>query len=68
MSSLQDRIESESSSVKRITNKDLVCKDCVFALDDSVKLRFTSQCKAYLLKPTEVLLGGSCKLYKKKGG
>lgn len=68
MNFLQDRIESESMSVRCVMNKDLVCRDCFYMLDDSKIGRFTSQCKAYLLKPTEVLLGESCKLYKKKGG
>ena len=64
MNSLEDRIESESQSVVRVTNKDLVCKDCIFVLDDSKKMRYTSQCRMYLLKPSEVLLGGPCKVYR----
>ena len=68
MNSLQDRIESESMSVKFIMNKDLVCRDCFYMLDDTDVGKFTSQCKAFLLKPTEVLLGGPCKVYKKKEG
>lgn len=64
MDSLKDRIESESQSVVRVTNEDLMCKDCIFALDDSKSMRYTSQCRMYLLKPSEVLLGGVCKIYK----
>ena len=61
---LEKRIESEQSCMKRITNDDLVCKDCIHKLDDSVKLGNTSACEVYELKPGKVLLGGECDEYK----
>lgn len=49
--------------MKRVTNDDLVCKDCLFKYDDSVKLGNTSKCEVYEAKPNEVLLGGECDEY-----
>lgn len=39
-----DRMESEARAFKRITNNDLVCKDCLYKLDDSKILGNTSFC------------------------
>lgn len=63
MSLFEDRIESEASSTQRVTNADLVCKDCIFKLDDSKQLRYTTQCRTFLLKPNKVLKGGNCTAY-----
>lgn len=63
--SLGERIMSEQQCARRITNDDLVCKDCAFKLDDSKKLGNTSQCEIFELKPNEVLRGGSCDEHKK---
>lgn len=60
------RIQEEAKSFQRITNADLKCKDCFFRLDDSVRLGNTSQCKQFMLKPNEVLKGGSCPRYRKE--
>lgn len=57
---MKKRIVSEQRCMKRITNNDLVCKDCKFAYDDTIKLGNTSECEKYDLKPNEVLLGGDC--------
>ncbi len=68
MGSLEDRIESESRSVIRITNDRLVCRDCIYKLDDSVVGRNTSLCKVFIRspgKPIGVLLGEDCQHYKK---
>lgn len=65
-STIKDRIHEEAKSVTRITNADLKCRDCFFHLDDSVRLGNTSQCKAYPLKPNEVLKGGNCPKYRKE--
>lgn len=56
----EKRIESEQSCMKRITNDDLVCNDCIHKFDDSVKLGNTSVCEVYEAKPAKVLLGGEC--------
>ena len=57
---MKKRIASEQLCMKRITNNDLVCKDCAFAYDDSVKLGNTSTCDKFTVKPNQVLLGGDC--------
>lgn len=62
---IKKRIASEQQCMKRVTNNDLVCNDCEFAYDDSVKLGNTSICEKYDLKPNKVLLGGECNEYKK---
>lgn len=64
MSTLRDRIESEARACRRITNNDLVCKDCIYRLDDSVILGNTSRCKKYSWKPNKVSVGGECDEYK----
>lgn len=63
---MKRRIASEQQCMKRLTNNDLVCKDCKFALDDTVKLGNTSTCEKYDLKPNEVLLGDDCVEYEQK--
>ena len=60
------RIESEQQCMKRITNNDLVCKDCIYKFDDSMKLGNTSVCEVYDVKPGKVLLGGDCNRYSKE--
>ena len=57
---LKKKIVSEQQCMKRITNSDLVCKDCVFVYDDTVKLGNTSVCDKFVSKPNHVLLGGDC--------
>ena len=63
---LKERIESESKAVMRITNDDLVCKNCLFVYDDSVKFGNTSKCAIYASKPIAVLLGEECKFKKER--
>ena len=65
-SDFEKRIESESRSVRAITNADLVCRDCIYRLDDSERLGNTSQCKRYISKPNQVLLGRDCEEYRKE--
>ena len=65
-SDFEKRIESESRSVSAITNADLVCRDCIYRLDDSERLGNTSQCKRYISKPNQVLLGRDCEEYRKE--
>ena len=57
---LKKRVVSEQQCMKRITNNDLVCKYCIFAFDDTVKLGNTSVCEKFDSKPNQVLLGGDC--------
>lgn len=63
---MKKRILSEQQCMKRITNNDLVCKDCLFVYDDSVKLGNTSVCDKFAAKPNKVLLGGDCDEYEAK--
>lgn len=60
---MKKRIVSEQQCMKRITNNDLVCKDCTFAYDDSVKFGNTSTCDKFTVKPNQVLVGGECEEY-----
>lgn len=62
---MKKRIASEQLCMKRITNNDLVCKDCAFVFDDSVKLGNTSMCEKFTVKPNQVLVGGDCDEYYK---
>lgn len=59
------RIKSESKAAIRVTNKNLVCKDCLFKYDDDTKLGNTSKCAVYKTKPNLILLGGKCEFYKR---
>lgn len=63
---LEKRVVSEQQCMKRIANDDLVCKDCTFKYDDTVKLGNTSVCEKFDVKPSEVLLGGDCIEYEKE--
>ena len=58
------RIKSESKAAIRVTNKSLVCKDCLFKYNDDVKLGNISKCAVYKAKPNLILLGGKCEFYK----
>ena len=59
------RIKSESRAAIRVTNKNLVCKDCLFRYNDNAKLGNTSKCAVYKAKPSLILLGGKCEFYKR---
>ena len=65
--SFENRIKSEARATGRITNQDLICRDCVSRFDDRIRLGNTSTCKEYRDKPNSVLLGGHCDKYKKEG-
>lgn len=61
------KLLSEQKSTVRITNDDLVCKDCLYKMDDSEKFGNTSKCFMFPnSKPNKVLLGGSCIEYKEE--
>lgn len=57
------RVASEQKCSRRITNEDLVCKECKYKYDDTIKLGNTSRCEKYESKPNKVLLGGNCDEY-----
>ena len=51
----------------RISNGNMLCKDCVFRLDDSEKWGNATKCKQFLFKPNNVLLGDkNCIWYNKE--
>lgn len=67
-SDMAKRIESEAQAIISPTNKDLVCKDCLFRYPDDVYLGNVSKCEIYQdMKPVEVLFDGKkCKKYLKE--
>mgnify|MGYP004644339061 CR=1 FL=1 len=60
---VKGRIKDEARNKARITNDDLICKDCIFKYDDSEVLGNTSRCEKFVSKPDRILIGGSCKEY-----
>ena len=78
-SNFEKRIESEARAAKPIKNKDLVCKDCTYRLNDTDMFKKgqedeegrlygpTSLCLQFTeRKPNKVLLGGECEKYEKE--
>ena len=63
MDEMEKRIHSEAEAIVRITNNDLVCKDCQWRSDDTEIFGNTSRCVIYRSKPNQVLLGGKCNGY-----
>lgn len=63
---LKKRIESESKAARRITNEDLICKDCRYVLDDSLRYGNTSKCLMYDEKPNSIFLDNECLEYEKE--
>lgn len=64
---MRNRIESEARAHSRITNQDLVCRDCRSRFDDKIKFGNTTVCEKYPSgKPNLVLLGNACKKYGKE--
>lgn len=62
---LDRKLKKEKMSCERLTNNDLVCKNCLFALDDSEDANNTYTCEKYLEKSDRVLTGGECMVRKK---
>lgn len=60
--SFEKKIKSEQKAFGRITNKQLVCHNCIYRLDDSEICGNTSKCEMYTSKPNQVLLGEDCEL------
>lgn len=58
----EKKIKSEQQAFGRVTNKQLVCRNCIYCLDDTEKYGNTSKCELYTSKPNSVLLGGECEL------
>ena len=64
--SMDEKFKKDKLAFTRITNEDLVCKDCDNKFDDSEMPCNTTKCEVYKLKPSDVLDGGKCSEYKKK--
>ena len=58
--SIDRKFRNEKIKCERLTNNELVCKNCLFALDDFEDASNTYECKKYLEKPDKVLSGGEC--------
>lgn len=57
------KFSKDKLSFTRITNNDLVCKDCTMRYDDTTITGNTSKCEFYDVKPNDILLGGPCDVY-----
>ena len=55
--------QNERLHFERITNNDLVCKDCIYRFNDSETIGNTSKCEWYDTKPDKVLNGSICEMY-----
>ncbi len=64
--SMDEKFKKDKLAFTRITNEDLVCKDCKSKFDDSDMPCNTTKCEVYDLKPSNVLDGGECSEYKKE--
>lgn len=68
--SLEERIKSEQQAMRPITNADTVCKDCIYAFDDTKIPGNISHCAMYKdeWKPNNIIFhGADCKYHKKSG-
>lgn len=66
MNPLDEKLKDEKLFMVRITNNDLICKNCQFRYDDKDIPANTSTCEWYMLKPGEILDGGDCSLFEKE--
>jgi hypothetical protein len=63
---LSKKMEEEQKAMSRLTNNDLICKNCKNKFNDNKIPGNTSKCSEYKrMKPTKVLLGGKCEKFKK---
>lgn len=58
--SLDEKFNKDQMKFELVTNKDLICKDCIKKYDDTNLPCNTSKCEAFDVKPDEVLDGGDC--------
>lgn len=50
--------EGDKLKFVKITNDDLVCRDCIYRFNNN-----TSECEWYDVKPAKVLDGGKCSMH-----
>ena len=60
---LNEKFKKDKLSFARITNKDLVCRDCLSRFNDEDLPCNTSKCAVFEIKPSEVLNGEDCDFY-----
>lgn len=60
LNSLDEKFNKDQMKFELVTNKDLICKDCIKKYDDTNLPCNTSKCEAFDVKPDEVLDGGDC--------
>ena len=65
MNGLDRKCQRDKLRFVRISNQDLVCRDCLYRYDDSMIWGNTSKCEMYEEKPSTVIDGGNCDLYDK---
>ena len=62
-----NKIEDPNEPIMgRLTNANLVCKDCIYRMDDSKVWGNTTKCKQYADKPSPVIAGEECIRYTKE--
>lgn len=67
MNGLDRKCQRDKLRFVRISNQDLVCRDCLYRYDDRVIWGNTSKCEMYeTVKPSTVIDGGKCELYDKE--
>lgn len=64
MNPLDEKFKKDKLKFARITNDDLVCRDCRNKYDDKELPCNTSKCEIFDIKPNKVLNGGECDEYK----
>lgn len=63
---MPEKRAKSKQTMHRTTNDDLICKNCLFRMDDAIIFGNTSKCERYLAKPVEVLIGGGCPYFAKE--
>ncbi len=63
---LDEKFKKDELKFNRITNNDLVCRECAKVFDDTNLPCNTSKCEAFNIKPIRVLDGGECLEFKPK--
>lgn len=64
--SIDEKFKKDKLKFEVVRNKNLICKDCKYVLDDTEKLCNTSKCKIFDLKPNSVFNDNKCEEYLKK--
>lgn len=60
MNPLDEKCKKDNLKFNPIRNKDLVCRECAKAFDDTDNPGNVSRCEAFRIKPIRVIDGGEC--------